>query len=197
MKLNINKRKLLLLGGVGFALLLSGCGKGKDSSLPEEVIPNLKLNQEEESLVGIVLDDELDNGEKVLYEKYSPEIISYLYQESVAKLVYSYSHGIEDEKYLAMIQEYESVSLLHHQFFDTYSSQNNESIQKLFFDIREFISEEHPFVEKALATPIVYASDSLYRDHPYSLMNEEMFRIDDEEIFQKAKVMIKTLSNKD
>ena len=111
--------------------------------------------------------------------------------------MYSYSHGIEDEKYLAMIQEYESVSLLHHQFFDTYSSQNNESIQKLFFDIREFISEEHPFVEKALATPIVYASELVYRDHPYSLMNEELSRIDDEEIFQKAKVMIKTLSNKD
>ena len=181
MKLNINKRKLLLFGGVGFALLLSGCGKRKDASLP----------------VGIVLDDHLDNGEKVLYEKYSPETISYLSQESIAKLVYSYIHGIEDEKYLSIIQEYDSVYLLHQQFFDTYSNQNKESIQKLFLDIREFISEEHPFVEKALATPIVYASESLYRDHPYSLMNEEMSRIDDEEIFQQAKIMIKTLPNQE
>ncbi|MBR2827677.1 MAG: hypothetical protein IKE70_00380 [Bacilli bacterium] len=194
MKFNINKRKLLL-GGIGFALLLTGCGKEKDISLPEEVIPILKLNQEEESLVGIVLDEELEEREKNLYEKYSPDTISYLYQESVAKLVYFYLHGIEDEKYLAMIQEYESVSLLHHQFFDTFSNQDKESIQKLFLEIREFLSEEHSFTEKSLATPIVYASESLYQDYPYSLMNEELAKIDDGEIFEQAKRKIKTLSN--
>ena len=89
----------------------------------------------------------------------------------------SYLQGVEDLNYLGRIQNYDRVIHLHEQFFETYQEQNEESIKKLFLELREFISLDISEEEKRYAYPILYASQNLYQESSYLLLQEEIRKV--------------------
>ena len=195
MKLNINKRKLLLLGGIGVTLLLTGCGKSKYKD-KYKLYPVNNLNLEEDSVIGMVLDDGIDKNERKLIDKYSSSELISFYREASNHVVVSYINGYNDIGYRSIIKDYPKVVHLHQQYFDTYNDTNNETIKKLYFDIREFLSSDNTFEEEILANPIIMASQALYHEHPYSLMKEELINMNDEDVLKEAESKIKILKNK-
>ena len=194
MKINVNYKKLLLLGGVSLSLLLSGCHNGKKMVQKyEPVFPYEGITEEEETLIGMVLDSHVDGEEKAILEKYTNEEVSVLYENAISSAMFSYAYGYEDEKYLDIIKDYDSVMKLHDQFFVTYHDQNDETIKKLYCEIREFMSTVPYFNERSLASPIIYASQLIYRYNPSALMKEELMELDKQAVFPIAKGKIKLL----
>ena len=192
MKLNVNKKRLLLLGGIGLTLLLCGCSKNKSKD-KTRLYPVNNLGQEENTIMGMVLDNKLDKNEKELCNKYTYEELIAYYEEASIHVTSSYINGYEDVGYRAIIKDYPKVVNLHEQFFDTYHDTSNQSIKDLYMDIREFITSDNSFEEDILANPIIMASQALYYNNPYSLMREELVKLNNEDVLSKAEEKIKVL----